>query len=84
MRRLLEKGLEVPGIPLADYGAGNFITQLQTGQAGAMASTLAGVGGTVPYFCNLVGSIFSPVREQCGCGYFQCSWCGISDQLLPG
>lgn len=54
------------GIPLADYGAGNFITDLTTGQAGAMASTLAGINGTVPYFCNLVGSSFAPCANNIG------------------
>jgi hypothetical protein len=49
-----------PGIPFTDYGAGGFINDLQTGQAGAMASTLAGIGGPVPYICNLVGSGFGP------------------------
>jgi hypothetical protein len=55
-----------PGIPLADYGAGNFITQLQTGQAGAMAATLAGIGGAAPYFCNLVGASFGPCANYVG------------------
>lgn len=58
------------GIPLADYGAGNFITQLQTGQAGAMANILAGVGGTVPYFCNLVGASFTPCANNVAAGTF--------------
>src|ERR1700722_9830371 len=55
-----------PGTPLADYSAGNFITDLQTGQAGAMASTLAGIGGPVPYICNLVGASFSPCANYVG------------------
>jgi len=54
------------GIPLSDYGASNFITQLNTGAAGAMASTLAGISGTVPYFCNLVGSSFGPCANNLG------------------
>ena len=54
------------GIPLSDYGAGNFITDLTTGQAGAMANTLAGINGTVPYFCNLVGSSFGPCANNIG------------------
>jgi hypothetical protein len=61
------------GIPLSDYGASNFITQLQTGAAGAMAGTLAGIGGTAPYLCNLVGSSFTPCANVgytgAGAGY---------------
>jgi hypothetical protein len=42
-------------------GSGNnFITLLTTGQAGAMANTLSGATGTLPYFCNLVGVSFTP------------------------
>ncbi|PYY04366.1 MAG: carboxypeptidase regulatory-like domain-containing protein [Acidobacteria bacterium] len=48
-----------PGAPLCDYGAGNFIQWLQTGQAGAMAAQLA-KPFPAPYFCNLVGASFSP------------------------
>jgi hypothetical protein len=44
----------------ADYTNSQFITYLQTGQAGAMASVLSGVSGTGPYFCNLVGGSFAP------------------------
>jgi hypothetical protein len=65
-----------PGVPLADYSAGNFITQLQTGQAGAMASTLAGVGGTVPYFCNLVGNAFLPCLNNVAAGTFNAAGAG--------
>jgi len=65
-----------PGVPLADYGAGNFITDLQTGQAGAMASTLAGVNGTVPYFCNLVGSSFLPCANNVGAGTYNAAGAG--------
>jgi len=50
----------------ADYCASNFITDLQTGQAGAMAGVLAGVNGTAPYFCNLVGSSFAPCANNIG------------------
>ena len=64
------------GIPLADYGAGNFITQLQTGQAGAMANILAGVGGTVPYFCNLVGASFTPCANNVAAGTFSAAGAG--------
>jgi len=65
-----------PGVPLSDYGAGNFITQLQTGQAGAMANTLAGVGGTVPYFCNLVGNSFLPCANNVAAGTFNAAGAG--------
>ena len=65
-----------PGVPLADYSAGNFIAQLQTGQAGAMASTLAGIGGTVPYFCNLVGNAFLPCANNVGAGTFNATGAG--------
>ncbi|MFI5070506.1 MAG: carboxypeptidase regulatory-like domain-containing protein [Terriglobales bacterium] len=57
-----------PGVPFSDYGTatgGNFITQLQTGQAGAMAGTLAGIG-TAPYLCNLVGASFGPCANNLG------------------
>jgi hypothetical protein len=54
------------GVPLADYALGNFITDLTTGQAGAMANTLAGGAGTVPYICNLVGAGFTPCANNLG------------------
>jgi hypothetical protein len=54
------------GVPLADYGNAQFISQLNTGSAGAMASTLAGINGTVPYFCNLVGAGFAPCANNLG------------------
>lgn len=50
----------------ADYTNSQFITYLQTGQAGAMANVLAGVSGTAPYFCNLVGSSFAPCVTNAG------------------
>jgi hypothetical protein len=64
------------GIPLSDYGAGNFISQLQTGQAGGMAATLAGIGGTVPYFCNLVGSSFVPCANNVQAGTYKAAGAG--------
>jgi len=45
---------------LADFTNSAFIGYLNTGQAGLFANTLAGVNGTAPYFCNLVGPSFSP------------------------
>jgi Carboxypeptidase regulatory-like domain len=65
-----------PGIPLSDYGASNFITQLQTGQAGAMAGTLASINGTVPYLCNLVGSSFVPCANNVGVGTYNAAGAG--------
>jgi hypothetical protein len=50
----------------ADYCNGQYITDLQTGQAGLMASALAGVQGNAPYFCNLVGSSFGPCANNEG------------------
>jgi len=64
------------GIPFADYGAGNFITQLQTGQAGAMAATLAGIGGTTNYFCNLVGASFGPCANNVAAGTYNAAGAG--------
>jgi hypothetical protein len=64
------------GIPLSDYGAGNFISWLQSGQAGLMAGTLAGVGGTVPYFCNLVGNSFLPCKNNVAAGTFNAAGAG--------
>jgi len=70
------EGAGGPGIPLSDYGAGNFTTQLQTGQAGAMAAILAGIGGTVPYFCNLVGSSFLPCANNVAPGTYNAAGAG--------
>ena len=50
----------------SDYTNQQFISLLNTGQAGAMASTLAGINGTVPYFCNLVGQSFGPCANNAG------------------
>jgi len=54
------------GSTASDYTNPQFITDLQTGQVGALANTLAGVAGTVPYFCNLVGASFSPCATNAG------------------
>lgn len=54
------------GANAKDFTNQQFITYLRTGQAGVMAATLAGVNGTVPYFCNLVGSGFSPCATNAG------------------
>jgi hypothetical protein len=54
------------GVNASDYTNAQFINYLNTGQAGAMASVLANVAGTVPYFCNLVGSGFTPCATNAG------------------
>jgi hypothetical protein len=54
-----------PGIPKVDYANGTFINYLQTGQAGAFASALSGLG-TTTYLCNLVGSSFTPCGANAG------------------
>lgn len=54
------------GVPLQDYGNNNFLNDLTTGQAGALAGVLSGVGGPVPYLCNLVGSSFGPCANNLG------------------
>ncbi|HTV16666.1 MAG TPA: carboxypeptidase-like regulatory domain-containing protein [Acidobacteriaceae bacterium] len=54
------------GPSASDYSNQTFITYLNTGQAGAFASVLAGINGTVPYFCNLVGAGFSPCPNNAG------------------
>jgi hypothetical protein len=46
-----------PAVPAASgFTNGAFITQLQQGQAGRMANTLAGSGGDARYLCAMVGS----------------------------
>jgi hypothetical protein len=58
----------------ADFCNSNFVTDLTTGQAGGLASVLAGIAGAAPYLCNLVGSTnFSPCATEgysgAGAGY---------------
>lgn len=50
----------------SDYSYSSYLTYVQTGQAGAMASTLSGVSGTTTYFCNLVGVSFAPCATNAG------------------
>ena len=76
MPRLPVKPLEVPGVPLADYGHGTFMTGLRTGQAGLVAGTLAGISGAVPYFCNLVGKVFLPCANNVAAGTFNAAGAG--------
>ena len=45
------------------YSGGDFINNLNTGQVGAMANTLA---GNPTYFCNLVGASFTPCATNAG------------------
>jgi len=54
------------GVPFEDYANSNFINNLTTGQVGSLANTLAGIGGPVPYLCNLVGSSFGPCLNNAG------------------
>lgn len=54
------------GASAPDYTNPQYINYLNTGQVGRMASVLANVAGTVPYFCNLVGSGFSPCATNAG------------------
>ena len=54
------------GVPQVDYGNTTFINYLNTGQAGNMARVLSGISGPVPYFCNLVGSSFTPCKTNAG------------------
>ncbi len=53
------------GVPLADYANSDFINDLQTGQAGALAQAMTGIG-TTNYLCNLVGSSFAPCGTNGG------------------
>jgi hypothetical protein len=54
------------GANASDYSNPQYINYLNTGQAGTMASILANVAGTVPYFCNLVGAGFTPCATNAG------------------
>jgi hypothetical protein len=59
------QGEGLVGGQLADFTNGSFITDLQTGQAGALAGALSGLG-TTTYLCNLVGSSFTPCVTNAG------------------
>lgn len=54
------------GAGASDFTNAGFVRNLQTGQAGALANTLSGINGTVPYFCNLVGDGFGPCKNNIG------------------
>ncbi len=59
-------GEKTVGGALQDYSNSSFITSLKTGQVGRIANTLSGISGTAPYFCNLVGSSFTPCATNAG------------------
>jgi hypothetical protein len=50
----------------ADYSNGQFITALNNGAAGSLASTLTTTSGTTNYFCNLAGASFAPCVNNVG------------------
>jgi len=52
-----------PGTPMCNFTSSTYITQLQQGQAGALANQLA---TTAAFLCNMVGSPFAPCA---GYGY---------------
>jgi hypothetical protein len=54
------------GAGASDFTNAQFVRDLQTGQAGALANVLSGINGTVPYFCNLVGAAFAPCKNNIG------------------
>jgi hypothetical protein len=54
------------GANASDYTNTQFINYLNTGAVGSFASTLAGINGDVPFFCNLVGAGFSPCATNAG------------------
>ena len=54
------------GAGASDFTNSQFVRYLQTGQAGSLANVLSGINGTVPYFCNLVGSSFAPCLNNIG------------------
>ena len=54
------------GAGASDFTNAQFVRDLQTGQAGALANVLSGINGTVPYFCNLVGAGFGPCANNIG------------------
>ena len=51
---------------VADYSNSTFLSYIENGNAGAMASVLSGISGTTTYFCNLVGSGFTPCVNNAG------------------
>ncbi|MGO4612324.1 hypothetical protein AB4142_38890, partial [Variovorax sp. 2RAF20] len=49
-----------------DYENADYLNYVKTGQVGALANVLSGISGTTTYFCNLVGSSFSPCANNAG------------------
>lgn len=49
-----------------DYENADYLNYIKTGQVGAIANVLSGISGTTTYFCNLVGSSFSPCANSAG------------------
>src|SRR5205823_3186054 len=49
------------GPAAADFGNGGFVTNLQTGAAGAMALTIT---RNQAYICNMFGATFSPCAQR--------------------
>jgi carboxypeptidase family protein len=54
------------GVPLSDYANSAFITDLNRGAAGALASAFAYPSGNANYICNLVGTSLSPCATNYG------------------
>src|SRR5579875_3025635 len=49
-----------------NFSNGTFITYLNNGAVGTMANTLAGTGGNINLFCNMVGSAAFPACASKG------------------
>ena len=76
-RRICRGGARRSGHALSRLRRWQFyLRPVQTGQAGAMASTLAGIGGPVPYLCNLVGSSFLPCANNVAVGTYNAAGAG--------
>jgi hypothetical protein len=67
---------------LADYTNGGFVGDLNSGSAGALAQTLAGISGPVSYFCNLVGASFLPCTQNVAAGSFNPAGAGLPINFL--
>jgi len=55
-----ERGTQGALLPASGYANGTFITNLQQGEAGALANALAGANGNSSYLCRMVGSALGP------------------------
>ncbi|HKD91970.1 MAG TPA: carboxypeptidase regulatory-like domain-containing protein [Terriglobales bacterium] len=58
-------GSNTPNITSSQWKNATFITALQTGAVGSIATRLATVGAA-PYFCNMVGVAFTPCATNAG------------------